>query len=552
MWSWIVPSSVLEWLASRLTVRWLFQRRQLEKTLQPSVAFEDLGIDVLSLILAELHPETRRMVSGLSRQLRMALTPTLFYAVRWAPLRRGFPPPSLRPYIQMLVLAGDMAIVYTERGKEVRRDLDYAAIIADMRYGLPLLPVLTTLELTETVHGGLWPELLETLSLSPTLTHLFLDASWLSSKRRTPVQLRPTTTRLQMVTYPMTVSEPMARRGPRAMDIEGSNLRVVLEGCRATLENAVVPAELLFRVMDYTIPWSALQTIVVEGFWPYETEERGMSPYSTPPPQDSRSTILRFLEALPNLRSAALNICAAAKDPHDFAYIIGPHHAPPLTPNSFLRHLEFFQFSSLQIDERILFFLPRGLQTLTFGQYPPRLNDRAQQPIATASTLLDMLTQVHFPDLEVFEFPYAVDELREVDAQHDLLALIPRKFPRLQHVQIMRLWIHDQPELVEHWDPVPAFRTFLAQLPDLRFFLFKPDVPERYGLMPFGGPVPAFFDHIERLRVLGEALVRDCPWLFQLSLYREFRSDPRGYWEYWKVIAERDGVVRLQNTQGYL
>ncbi|KAF7294252.1 hypothetical protein HMN09_01153700 [Mycena chlorophos] len=498
MWSWIAPSTLFTWLASRLTVRWLFQRRQPQKTLQPAVAFEDLGVDVLTLILSELRMNTRLEVSSLSRKLRMILSPTLFRAVRWAPLRRGFPPPALRPYIQMLVLAGDMAIIQTDQGRKTTTDLDHTAITAAFREGLPHLPLLTTLELTEPMDRGLWPELLEALSLSPTLERLFVDASWLSFKRQTPFQLRPTTTRLRMVTYPMTVSEPMARRGPRAMDIEGNNLRVVLEGCRATLENTVVPAELLFRAMDYSRQWSALRTIVIEGFWPYETED----------PQDSRSPLLRSFEALPNLRSATLNICAAPKDPDDLAYIIGPHHAPPLYPDSFLRHLEFFQFSSLQIDERILFFLPRGLRTLTFGQYPLQLGDgtRNVQPVVLASSWLNMFTRVDFPDLEVLEIQYLVDELREVDAEHALLELIPRRFPRLRYVAITRFWVHDEPELADHWDPVPVFRTFLSHLPNLRFFQFNPDVPERYGSMPFNGPTPAFFEHIERLRILGEAL----------------------------------------------
>nr|GAT59325.1 predicted protein [Mycena chlorophos] len=397
--------------------------------LRPRVAFEDLGADVLVLILSKLWMNKRLEVSSLSRKLRMILSPTLFRAVRWAPLRREFPPPAaLRPYVQyaphtsskayltysrMIVLAGDMTIVQTERGRETTTDLDYAAITAAFREGIPHLPLLTVLELAENMDRGLWPELLEALSLSPTLTRLFIDASWLSSKRQTPFQLRPTTTRLRMVIYPMTVSEPMARRRPRAIDIEGNNLRIVLESCRGTLENTVIPAELLFRAIDYSMHWSALQTIVVEGFWPYELEEREISPYNTPPPQDSRSPLLRFLEALPNLRSTTLNICAAAEDPDDLAYIVGPHHAPPLYPDSFLRHLEFFQFSSMQTDERILFFLPRGLRTLTFGQYPLQLDDGAQQPAVTASTLLDVFTQIDFPDLEALEIQYVVDELKK-------------------------------------------------------------------------------------------------------------------------------------------
>ncbi|KAF7294237.1 hypothetical protein HMN09_01152100 [Mycena chlorophos] len=506
---------------------------------------------MLSLILADLHPGTRLMVSGLSRRLRTVLSPTLFQTVRWAPLRRGFPPEILWPHIQVLILAGDMNLLQTEQGTIQVTDLDYAAITAAAKDAIPRLPALRSFEITNTVAGGLWPELFEVLTLSPTLTGLHLKANWYSPRRRATFGTHSTHSTLQTVVYPLSNFRPMVRRQPIMLDVEGTNLHFVLEGCRTTLENATIPGELLLRAMDYSQPWKALQKLAVDGFWPHDLEDREMSPYNTPPPQDMRSQLVRVLEALPNLRVAAFKIWASNGDRGDQATLVGPNHSPPRSQDRFLRHLELFQFSTLQDNDRILEFLPQRLRTLSLPRYISTDDNEIRQPILPASALLQLLERVDFPDLEVLEVNYLVHELAEVDDQDTLLSLLPNKFPRLRHLAISRFWDHDESDLDEHWDPVPVYRKLLSRLPELRFFRFSADVPERSGQIPFIDYGPPFVAHIERLRKLGEGIVRDCPWLSTLSLYRQFRSDPRLHWEYWSVVLGPGGDVRLQGTRKY-
>nr|GAT54668.1 predicted protein [Mycena chlorophos] len=560
MWSWIVPSSVLTWIALKVALSearpatWSFRWKQPQTALRSSLAFEDLGVDVLSLILADLHPGTRLMVCGLSRKLRTVLSPTLFRTVRWAPLRRGFPPEILWPHIQVLILAGDMNLLQTEQGTIQVTDLDYAAIAAAAKDAISRLPSLRSFELTDTLAGGLWPELFEALTLSPTLTGLHLKANWYSPRRRATFGTHSTQSTLQTVVYPLSSFRPMVRRQPIMLDVEGTNLHFVLEGCRATLENATIPGELLLRAMDYSQPWKALQKLAVDGFWPHDLEDREMVSYNTPPPQDMRSQLVRVLEALPNLRVAAFKIWASNGDRGDQAILVGPNHSPPRSPDLFLRHLELFQFSSLQDNDRILEFLPRRLQTLSLPRFISTNDNEIRQPILPASALLQLLERVDFPDLEVLEVNYLVHELAEVDDQDTLLSLLPNKFPRLRHLAISRFWDHDESDLDEHWDPVPVYRKLLSRLPNLRFFRFNADVPERSGQIPFMDYSPPFVAHVERLRVLGEGIVRDCPWLSEISLYRQFRADPRLHWECWKVVPPTGlgGDVCLLGTRKYM
>ncbi|KAF7294251.1 hypothetical protein HMN09_01153600 [Mycena chlorophos] len=502
----------------------------------------DLSDDVLGCIVSELPWSTKLEVSEVSRRLRTVLNPTLFRTVRWAPLRRGFPPEALWPHIRILILAGDMHLIKTESGEETKMDLDYEAITEAARAGIPRLPALHTLQLTLTVQGGLWQELLDVISLVPTLTRLRLHANWFSGRpgRPTAVELQSTHTNLQYVEYPFSFPRPMERRHPQMLEVEGDNLRRLLEGCRPTLEKVVLPGELLFRAMDFSRSWSTLQELRINGFWPFDEPNAS--------PQDARSHLLRLFEALPHLRVAALNIYAATSDPRSMSSIVGPTSAPPRSPDSFLRHLEVFQFPSFRAVERILEYLPRTLHTLSIPQRSRAFASTLQQRILPASALRDILAKAEFPDLEVLEVQYGVGDAEQVDVELDLLTLLPIKFPQLRRLTVVRIWDHTAMDLLDLWDPTPAYKTLLSHLPNLHSFRFNPSDPQRNGLPAFQSFDPPYVEYVERLRTLGEALVRECPWLVEISLYREFRDDPRWFWEYWEVVSGSEGV-RLVGVQ---
>lgn len=129
------------------------------------------------------------------------------------------------------------------------KEYNYPAIVAQLREKIHLLPSLHTFVVAKTMRGGISPELLDTMALVPTLRALRLDAPWFSPKIDAPFLLSPTETTLRFVSYPFTLTSALSgerqRREPELVAVEATNLRHILEGCRATLEVVIMPGELL-------------------------------------------------------------------------------------------------------------------------------------------------------------------------------------------------------------------------------------------------------------------------------------------------------------------
>ncbi|KAF7294293.1 hypothetical protein HMN09_01158200 [Mycena chlorophos] len=497
-WRRLTSTGFIAWLSQT------FQRLLGTPSRRPLSAFERLDSDVLGLIVSELPFLDRLKIFGLSRHLRAALFPILFRKVCSAPLRRPFPPKNMWPHIQVLVLAGDMEVIQTAQGVVTNDKLDYQSTFNQFHESIMHLTALRTVVIWPNINGGLWADLWQSLACIPWLDRL---------------DLRP--------------SEKQ------------SALRDVLLGCSSTLEGVLIPGELLFRVIDQSVNWHALQELVVRGFWPLDPDASPSNPAQEPLP-NARTPLLRLLETLPELRILRLNVSAEYRDPRNSTYIVGPNHAGPRDPATFLRHLTCFHFGSLLRGERILAFLPRGVQDIALAPYPLTPRDTLQQPKLRASTVLAIFRDVEFPNLRMFDVHYGVSDLAEVDAEETLLALFASKFANLRQLSVSRRWQHTESALVPHWNPVPRFRTLLSRLPALKYFQMNASVPERYGLLPFTYVDDAFFAHVERLRRLARDIVQDCPWLQAIGLYREFRSDPQFYWERWRVLPGHRGMMQLE------
>nr|GAT58432.1 predicted protein [Mycena chlorophos] len=455
-------------------------------------------------------------------------------------LRTSVPGPPQT--VRVLVLAGDMEVIEVARGVVTNDKLDYQSTFNEFNDNILHLTQLRTIVVWPNIKGGLWADLWQSLARVPRLYRLDLKSVWFTPDLGVSFELGPAKSTLQFVTYSVAmVSLPVERRDAEMLALETNNLRQVLLGCSSTLEGVLLPGELLFRVIDQSVQWHALQELVVRGFWPLDPD--GIPPSPLPNP---RTHILRLLERLPELKILRLNVSAEYRDPRNSTYIVGPDHSGPRDPTTFLRHLTCFHFGSLLKSERILSFLPHGLQDLALVKYPLMHEATLQQPELRASSILAIFREVEFPNLRILDAHYAVDNSAEADAEEALLALFANKFAAVQQLSLSRLWYHTNSTLISHWNPVPRFRTLLSRLPALEYFQFDPCVPERHGMVPFTYVDDAFLAHVERLRRLARDIVQDCPWLQAIGLYREFRSDPQFHWERWRVVPGRNGEVQLE------
>ncbi|KAJ7890724.1 hypothetical protein B0H13DRAFT_1887486 [Mycena leptocephala] len=141
-----------------------------------------LNDDVLSEIFSrpEISFKDVLAVSLSCRRFRALLMPTIFGKHSWAPWRgrrRSFPPRSIWPHIRVLNVVGpDDWSMSLDSG---RRE----SILAHLKPAIGSMTAAHTFVFTQ-IWGGIWPELLDTITAAPALTHLVLHHSpWLGVSR---------------------------------------------------------------------------------------------------------------------------------------------------------------------------------------------------------------------------------------------------------------------------------------------------------------------------------------------------------------------------------
>ncbi|KAF7294241.1 hypothetical protein HMN09_01152500 [Mycena chlorophos] len=417
--------------------------------------------------------------------------------------------------------------------------------------------------------GGLWTELLETLSLAPSLTTLKIFAPWAimgqpSDALREPYRLseRLRVPSLTSISYQMfLVGVPAGRSGigrreKDVLEIEGENLRRLMSACSATLRDILIPGEHLFSALDPGVNWSNLHRLCLRGLWPLEfcasAEQRLSSPGQdlapSPPESNAQSRLLHLLELMPNLRSLLLQMSVLRRDPESATFVISPSgpRPRPRRPDQFLRHLLEFELCSAESGERILEFLPQGLESLGFRRYP--LDDLAytlRQPILLCVQLEEMLNRADFPKLKTLAVWYRIQNIDDLDAEERLLEALPQRFPRMENLVVHRLFNHDSPTLRDFWDPVPRFRRLLSRFQRLQMFSFNLDDPQRAKKRPFVHAREEYKRYMVRLAEFALAIISDCPSLRHVGMYREIGDVAEYYWHKWEVGRWSDGRVSL-------
>ncbi|KAJ7068795.1 hypothetical protein C8F01DRAFT_623038 [Mycena amicta] len=439
-----------------------------------------------------------------------------------------------------------------DRNFDSQRTFEHAEIVSQLRNALPRLTSLHTFVLGSQIEGGLWTELLECLSASPTLATLHLLSSWTSKSLAGPFRLADPLSLppLQCISYPFPMNSTpgrfgtrIDRRDPYMLEIEGENLRRLTSACHSSLRTIEMPAELLFRTFDPRLNWTSLRELFVSGFWP-ELARRA-------PEETTQLRLMSLLEALPNLRSLQLHTSVGRTEPEGRTILVSPEGPLPREPSRFLGHLISFQVASLTKDERILDFLPLGLEMLALTRFPRKdAAKNLRQPILPCVQLQQLLERVDFPCLKTLDIWYRVDTMDDLHAEEKLLESIAHKFPLLENLEIYRIWNHDSPLLQDCWDPVPRFRALLSKLHHLKRFSANLDDPERHRRRQLVERWnPTLQAYIQRLAKLAIDIIELCPssQLWEVGMYRKVSRDFHFNWERWAVVRFEDGTLHLRS-----
>ncbi|KAF7332508.1 hypothetical protein MKEN_00132900 [Mycena kentingensis (nom. inval.)] len=569
MWSWVVPSGLVLWtvfnMLRRFGPRWRRVDHPDPEPLSPRVAMEDLSPEIVTEIASYLPHIWRVDLSTLSHSLRRSLRPIIFRTVKWSPRRRrGFPPEQIRPYIRTLILSGELGPDHAS--------WDRTRVVSEARELLGRLPRCRTFVFSGDIPGGIWDDLLDVLSGS-----LILESPWLPAEEGQTIPLvaqRAANSPLPLEAVEYTsgmvqdVQGRVYRRPPLLATTEANNLRNLLSSCHSSLASLAVPGELILRGIDLSVSWTSITVLLLEGLWPdamldnelddntddEQNQDNLGDSREASPPTDTRSPILLVLEALRNLRILSLNMSFLRVDQRPRIPVIGANSSSfPRDANNFLPRLRVFEAASLSANDHLLDFLPADLERLSLARYPLRpAAPRIRQPILSCSSVEKWLEDGRFSSLTALVLWYRIDSVEDYAAEGRFLAFLPGMCPQLRRLVVHRRWNHHAPTLNNLWDPVPRYRELLSQLPRLSLFGFDADTEDRAEKPPFRGPTTDFFDHLRRLRSLGEAIIVDAPWLQEVMMYRELGSNPAHSWEEWVVVAEPGKPARLKQVMEWV
>ncbi|KAJ7865531.1 hypothetical protein B0H13DRAFT_1076408 [Mycena leptocephala] len=494
----------------------------------PGQLNDDLLLEIFSR--QEISFEDTKEISLGSRRFRALLMPTLFGKHVWSPwrgARRAFPPESLWPHIRVLTLvgpAGDLDQLIESERREF--------LVSHLRLAIHRMISVHTIVFSR-IHGGLWPEILDSVADASGLSNLVLeDSPWLGLSRDIfhlpSIVSLPPLLKLEYISPHAVesdgrISTTVARPFPR-LECEVKNLRSILRACHSNLEVLTLPAELSSLALDSSLRCNSLRELYLEGYWP---EHPGAS-------------LLSALLILSHLRVASLRCHPSV-----------PSHTPPIFPedmslasvtDKFLPELRQFEVASLAPGDRILSILPPALDKLCITEYPPPYgSQRFPTNTLRASRLLRMLAGVYLPAITELEIWYITDA-----SDTPLLRCLPRVFPSLRHLEIHRFMGTN----VDHeWNPGPVFQNLLPEFKSLRLFALEPDDPYRRQITPRGIEYKNA-KYIRRLRSLADEMVRLTPWLREIRI--SIQCEDLMYWEAWEVVSVpgEEAYVRLRYPPG--
>ncbi|KAJ7177463.1 hypothetical protein C8R43DRAFT_507708 [Mycena crocata] len=528
LWQWLIELCI-----RILPLRF---RPQLSSTAQTRVESVLVLNDDLIIYLSEmLSAETRLELSMVSSRFRRLLMPAIFRNYVWEPCAayngRPLPLASLRPHIRVFGLSGedcpwDDVITAEER----------IEVVVQLQKAIPQMVSARTFLLTS-IPGGLWPQLLDTISMAPWIDELILESQWLPEGRGNfDIPASAMITPFRSVAYKTWfICDPakramVAMRRPRAMiEIEAQNLCSILGACQSTLETLKIPGEILLAAVDISTVWIAIQELHMEGFWP----------------RSDRSSILLLLRAMPNLRIVRLKLGHLESDPPP-GHLLPPGISSAFDRSTFLPHLLQFEAPLVVPGDRIISLLPLELDSLSLISINHRPVHSFRLEIPECSVILDILADVQFSNLTSLELWYRIMEPEQLASDDLLLASIPQRFPLLRHLTLHR-WVLPHTSHRYRMNPSPELRKLLSQLKHLQTFSLDPNVNYCSVAPPMPHVEEEYAYVVKLLRKIAEDIVPAIPWLHQISMYRPVaRYTP---WETWDVISFPGESIRLRAHQ---
>ncbi|KAJ7200723.1 hypothetical protein B0H12DRAFT_1331015 [Mycena haematopus] len=492
--------------------------------------------DILAEVCARPEIQFRDLIrlSMVSRRFRVLLTPRLFSKHTWAPWgphrRLAFPPRQLWPYIRVFVFVGP----YEESHFFDSDHRDF--VISRLDPAIRGMEAIHTFVLSS-IPGGVWPELLETITGAPACINLVLDRSpWLGKGQHIfelpPAMTIPPLRRLSYISphalAPIGHTYGLERipRPPPQLESEVKSISSILRGCHSTLEALTLPGELVVRSLAPSLGWTSLRELFIQGFWP----------------DPAGASLLSVLLMMPNLRISSFR-CHPVPSVYPYLvpsipYPIVPHNnLPSSIADLFPPQLQQLEIASLAPGDQILSVLPSGLEKLAVIEYPtPPHIYRHPLNILRASQFLEALHGVLLPMVTHLEIWYMADMVDE-----QFLRILPRVFPSLMYLEIRRFV---PPDMDDDWNPAPVLQQVLAQMKHLRVFALEPDPPERRDRLHPRGIDHKYARFIRRLKAVAAEAVQLAPWLEVIQIYVPI--DTEYFWKRWEVVAGPDETVFLR------
>ncbi|KAF7302188.1 hypothetical protein MIND_00785700 [Mycena indigotica] len=517
----------------------------------PNYSLHGLNTDIFMELFSLLNGRDQQMLSSASRQLRSLFMPALFRRIEWAPLlKHELPPSSLWPYIRTFAVLGDRFIRTRlfDNGYESHYTHQVQVRIASQLKALTSMTNLDEVQLYE-VPFGPWPQLIEVIISTPSVKRLVLASHPYSGP--SPVALS-TVSRLSHVSYNMhrplkyTPSSNIAgfsggiyhdQTCQYPADLVASEGRLARAWLNPkTLESLSMPGQFVLEALDLTVRWNAMRELHLEGVFPLGSK--------------GAEGILDVLHAMPRLRVAHLKLENSSNDIGCREYVT-QDALSKYTSHRLLPDLVHFE-APISADEHILSVLPSTLEKLLLTAYPLFDFFYFQRLVIPASALIRILSRAEFPTLTSLEISYSTKADGELSAEEQLLQIIPRKFPRLQHLMIRRDSKRDGPNearLAEGWDPTRPFGNLLSQLFHLETFSFDADIPgtrDADALSARRGYYHASQAYVDRLVAsLAEQRARPST-LRKISIHmysgiRDTTNYPWGPWLIWDIVQVRVG-----------
>ncbi|KAK1217355.1 hypothetical protein PQX77_019990 [Marasmius sp. AFHP31] len=440
---------------------------------------------------------------------------------------------------------------------------------------IPQMPLLHTFKITNSSFFGAWTTLLRVVLAMPNIHTLEIrDSVW-----RTPAEaftetdlrtmVKPLTPRIRTFIYhaPFTDCFPLGSKSYGRRDhfqgaLEVSNLLVLIETFRFTLEVLDIPAELAPRLISeiatsHTSPdtlFPNLREMRVQGHTPFSGSSRDSSSafecwqgFFTPSGWAPKLHDLSLqMAALPgeNNRTLGMNYSIFPLF-HDLGFQDLEHQGT-------LTQLHSFALSTPVVHDLLYQILPKSLAELDLRAYPlPGVVGGSTKCVRTvvpsASQLSTILEVVNLPRLETLKLSYRIEDDVDRLCEETLMAGLAKTLWTISSLEIHRYRPHARSNSDD--DPIHPLTRHLSSMAYLKTISLNLDFPERprHHQAIWNGPNVASQRQANQkalemgtVKTLAECM--KCLSSIRILSHEDFSS----HWNSWDVLRRQGSQPKVQ------